>query len=104
MDDFVKCYNPRNRLKRKETERFKAFPYEEIIKRDKTSLDIFWLKDKSLQDTENLRPPEEIAEEIAGNLTSALESVNELISSLEENNAANPNFGIFPNVDQKQEI
>jgi len=82
LDDFVKCYNADNRLDRKETERFKAFSYDELIKRDKVSLDIFWLKDESLEDIENLPPPEEIAEEIADNLQSALESVNELIVSL----------------------
>ena len=82
LDDFVKCYNPKNRLKRKETKRFKVFPYEEIIKRDKASLDIFWLNDKSLQDAENLRPPEEIAEEITNNLQSALKSADKLILNL----------------------
>lgn len=82
LDDFVKCYNPENRLKRKETERFHVFSYEDIIKRDKVSLDIFWLKDESLEDTENLPPPEIIAQEIADNLQSALDSINELIVSL----------------------
>ena len=82
LDDFVKCYNPKNRLKRKETKRFKVFPYEEIIERDKASLDIFWPNDKSLQDAKNLRPPEEIAEEITNNLQSALKSADKLILSL----------------------
>jgi type I restriction enzyme M protein len=44
LDDFVACYNPENRRKRTETERFKQFTYEEITARDKTSLDITWLK------------------------------------------------------------
>ncbi|MDE2590886.1 MAG: SAM-dependent DNA methyltransferase, partial [Patescibacteria group bacterium] len=61
---------------------FKAFSYDELIKRDKNSLDIFWLKDESLEDTENLPPPEIIAQEIADNLQSALDSVNELIVGL----------------------
>jgi len=47
-------------------------------------LDIFWLKDDSLQDIENLPPPDEIAEEIKDNLESALESINELINNLVE--------------------
>ena len=84
LEDFIKCYNPKNRLERKETERFKAFTYEELIKRDKVSLDIFWLKDESLEDIENLPPPNVIAQEIADNLESALDSVNELIVSLEK--------------------
>ena len=82
LDDFVTCYNPKNRLKRKEAERFKAFSYDELIKRDKVSLDIFWLKDESLEDIENLPPPEIIAQEIADNLQSSLDSINELIVSL----------------------
>jgi len=55
LQDFVECYNPENRLDRKETERFKAFTYEELIQRDKANLDIIWIKDESLQETENLR-------------------------------------------------
>jgi len=82
LDDFVKCYNTKNILKRKETEQFHAYSYEDLIKRDKLSLDIFWLKDDSLEDIENLPPPDEIAQEIADNLESALDSVNELIISL----------------------
>jgi len=82
VDDFVKCYNVKNRQKRKETERFHAYSYDDLIKRDKISLDIFWLKDESLEDIENLPPPDEIAEEIADNLESALDSVNELIVNL----------------------
>jgi len=82
LEDFVKCYNSGNILNRKETERFKAFSYDELLKRDKVSLDIFWLKDESLEDTENLPPPEEIAAEIADNLQSALNSINELMVNL----------------------
>jgi type I restriction enzyme M protein len=82
LDDFVKCYNAKNILKRTETERFHAYSYDDLIKRDKTSLDIFWLKDESLEDTENLPPPETIAQEIADNLETALDSINELIVSL----------------------
>jgi|SRR5579883_932851 len=84
LDDFVKCYNSKNRMDRKETERFKAFTYDEMIKRDKVSLDIFWLKDASLEDTENLPTPEIIAQEIADNLESALDSIKELMVGLEK--------------------
>lgn len=85
LDDFVKCYNTKNRLNRKETERFKPFSYDELIKREKVSFDITLLKDESLEDTENLPPPEVIAQEIADNLETALDSVNELITSLKKN-------------------
>ena len=54
LDDFVACYNPKNRHERKESERFKSFTYEELTKRDKLNLDIFWLKDESLEDSANL--------------------------------------------------
>jgi type I restriction enzyme M protein len=82
LDDFVKCYNSKNILKRKETEQFHAYSYDELIKRDKVSLDIFWLKDDSLMDLENLPEPDVIADEIKENLESALESVTELIENL----------------------
>jgi hypothetical protein len=44
LDDFLACYNPKNRHERKESERFKSFTYDDLIKRDKVNLDIFWLK------------------------------------------------------------
>jgi type I restriction enzyme M protein len=51
LDEFVSCYKPKNRHERKESERFKSFTYEELLKRDKLNLDIFWLKDESLEDS-----------------------------------------------------
>ncbi len=62
LQDFITCYNPQNRHARKETwnaesnpeGRWRKFTYNELITRDKTSLDIFWLKDKSLTDLDNL--------------------------------------------------
>ena len=53
-----------------------------MIKRDKVSLDIFWLKDDSLEDIENLPSPEEIADKIKNNLESALDSIDELVLNL----------------------
>jgi type I restriction enzyme M protein len=73
LDDFVACYNAENRHKRKETERFHAFPYDELVKRDKASLDIFWLKDDSLEDAANLPAPDVIAAEIVEDLQAALD-------------------------------
>ena len=57
----------------KRAERFKSFSYDELMQRDKVSLDIFWLRDESLEDTENLPEPDELAEDIAANLAAALE-------------------------------
>ena len=64
LDDFVACYNPKNRHERKESERFKSFTYEELTKRDKLNLDIFWLKDESLEDSANLPESDVIAAEL----------------------------------------
>lgn len=82
LEDFIKNYNSANRFERNESERFKPFTYEEIIKRDKTSLDIFWLKDESLEDTDNLPDPDILADEIADSLTVALEQIREIQNSL----------------------
>ena len=73
LDDFVACYNPKNRTARKESERFKAFTYQELTKRDKVNLDIFWLKDDALEESANLPAPEIIAQEITDDLETALE-------------------------------
>src|SRR5579864_6770463 len=73
LDDFVKCYTPENRHERKPTDRFKVFSYADLIKRDKASLDIFWLKDESLEDSANLPDPDVIAAEIVEDLQAALD-------------------------------
>ena len=89
LEDFIACYNPANRHDRHETwseenpeGRFRRFKIEDILKRDKTSLDIFWIKDKSLANLDNLPSPDELAEEIIENLQSALESFMELTGQL----------------------
>lgn len=82
--DFIQCYNPQNRHGRKETERFHAFTYDELIQRDKVSLDIFWLKDESLEDTENLPDPDVLAKEIVENLEAALEQFSSIYEILGE--------------------
>lgn len=89
LEDFVRCYNPENRFERTETwsesnpeGRFRRYSIDEIMKRDKLSLDIFWMKDKSLADLENLPPADELADDIIENLQSALESFMELKAQL----------------------
>ena len=72
LRDFAQCYNPENRQERKETDRFRSFSYDELVQWDKANLDIFWLKDESLEDLENLPEPEVLAREIAESLQSAL--------------------------------
>jgi len=94
LDEFVKCYNPKNRNKRNPTwtkekpdGRWRAYDYEEIINRDKASLDIFWLKDQSLEDSENLPDPGTLALEIVEDLEAALEQFREIAEDLgPENN------------------
>ena len=82
LDDFVACYNPGDRHERAQTERFKAFSYEELVARDKASLDIFWLRDESLEDTGNLPAPELIAAEIVEDLQAALDQFAAIAASL----------------------
>ena len=72
-DDFKAVYHPGAFAKRKETERFKKFTYAEIVARDKANLDILWLKDDSLEDSENLPAPALLAAEIVESLEAALE-------------------------------
>ena len=94
LKDFIECYNPTNRHKRKETfdtitnpeGRFRKFTYDEIIARDKTSLDITWLKDKSLADLDNLPDPDVLALEIVENLEAGLDSFKAIIASLNTKN------------------
>jgi type I restriction enzyme M protein len=82
LKDFIECYNPENRHGRKEAERFRKFTYDEIVLRDKTSLDIFWLKDNSLTDLDNLPDPDVLVEDIIENLESSLESLREISNNL----------------------
>ena len=91
LDEFVKCFNPRNRHRRKETwsddnpeGRWRRFEYEELVKRDKVNLDVFWLKDKSLEDSEDLPDPDVLAQEIADDLQTALDQFTSIAGSLKE--------------------
>lgn len=83
LDEFVECYQPRNRGRREESERFRRFAYEELVARDKASLDIFWLRDDSLEDTDNLPSPGVIAAEIVEDLEAALAEFSELAEALQ---------------------
>jgi len=82
LEDFVARYHPENRWVREETERFKAFSYDELMQRDKVSLDIFWLKDESQEDSENLPSPDTLARDIAENLEAALKQFRDIYESL----------------------
>ena len=86
----MQCYNPDNRHEREATwtekrnpnGRWRAYEYQDLVKRDKASLDIFWLKDESLSESENLPAPEIIAQEIVEDLEAALEQFREIAADL----------------------
>ena len=84
LDEFVTCYAPgQDRSTRNETERFHAFDYDALVARDKTNLDITWLRDESLEDLDNLPAPEVIAREIVEDLTAALVEFEAVAAALE---------------------
>jgi type I restriction enzyme M protein len=83
LDEFVEVYKPDQRSSRVESERFKAFSYDELTARDKVNLDLIWLKDDSLEDVANLPAPEVIAREIMENLESALSEFSAIVEVLE---------------------
>src|SRR5437667_7007478 len=90
LDEFVGCYKPGERQKRKATwseknpeGRWRAFGYEEIVARDKVSLDLFWLRDESVVDSANLPDPSILAQEIADDLRSALGQIEDILGDLE---------------------
>ncbi|TDE36325.1 type I restriction-modification system subunit M [Antarcticimicrobium sediminis] len=85
LEDFVACYNPGNRHERKATwgednldGRWRAYSHEELLDREKASLDVFWLRDAAMTDLDNLPEPEVLAEEIMENLRSAMRSFEAL--------------------------
>lgn len=91
LEEFVKCFEPENIARRKETfqvkenpeGRWRKYTYEELIARDKTNLDITWLKDENLIDLENLPEPETLIDEIIDNIQSALESFKTIKENLD---------------------
>ena len=91
LADFVDCYRPAARHLRRETwspdqpeGRWRSYAYDELVARDKCSLDLFWLKDDSLLDAENLPGPDVLALEIAEDLRGALAQIEEILVDLAE--------------------
>jgi type I restriction enzyme M protein len=87
----VECYRPGERHSRKPTwsdkepdGRWRAYDYDEIIARDKVSLDLFWLRDESLEDSASLPEPHVLAQEIAHDLRSALEQIEDVLADLQQ--------------------
>jgi type I restriction enzyme M protein len=90
LAEFISCYNPANRHARKETwhagknpeGRWRKYSYADIIARDKTSLDLTWLKDKSLADLDNLPEPTDLAEDIVENIEAGLNNFRTVLAAL----------------------
>ena len=82
LQDFIDCYHPEDRHVRQATERFRYYRYDELIARDKASLDIFWLKDESLDTLDDMPPPEVLQQEIIDHLEAALLAFREVAASL----------------------
>jgi len=89
LDEFINLYNSNNINRRSETwsedneeGRWRKYSYEEVLERDKTSLDIFWIKDKSLTDLDNLPDPDILANEIIENIESGLSSFKEIMETI----------------------
>jgi type I restriction enzyme M protein len=92
LDDFFACYQPGDHHNRKPTwsekknpeGRWRSFTFDEIAARDKCSLDVFWLRDESLEDSASLPDPNILAQEIADDLRSALAQVEDILADTEE--------------------
>ena len=92
LSEFIECYNPRNRHRRKATwdeqnapdSRWRSYSYEELTARDKTILDVFWLKDQSLVDLDDLPELDELAEQIIESLEAGLDCFREVLGALRE--------------------
>lgn len=82
LQDFITCYHPENRRERIATDRFKYYPVEELLARDKASLDIFWLKDESLDNLDDLPPPDVLQQAIIEHLEAALMAFRDVASGL----------------------
>jgi len=90
LDEFVACYRPGDRQNRKATwsaenpdGRWRAYSYDEIIARDKVSLELTWLRDESLEDSASLPEPHLLALEIADDLRAALEQIEDILGDLQ---------------------
>jgi hypothetical protein len=83
LDDFVAFSHPENRHDRIESERFHYFDYAELAKRDKANLDLFWLRDDSLESADGLPSPDVLAASIVEDLRTALEQFAAIAEDLE---------------------
>ena len=62
-----------------------AFRYEQLVRREHANLDIFWLKDDSLEDAADLPAPDVLVAEITKNLETALAQFQSIQTELDDN-------------------
>jgi len=93
----VDCFHAENRFERtaiwsptSETGRWRSFTCDELMARDKVNLDIFWLRDESLEDSANLPDPDVLAAEIVEDLRAALEQFNNIAGELSSDGESQP--------------
>ncbi len=92
LRDFVERYHPENRHARQPTwhpetnpqGRWRVFTYDELMARDKVNLDIFWLRDESLEETASLPDPDVLAQEILEDLEAVVEQIRMVANGLSE--------------------
>ncbi len=106
LDEFVACYRPGDRHNRTATwseatpeGRWRPFASDEIVSRDKVSLDLFWLRDESLEDSATLPEPHVLAQEIADDLRSALAQIEDVLGDLEQRAATRSADQLLPAID-----
>jgi type I restriction enzyme M protein len=90
FDEFIELYKSGATHKRKATwseknpdGRWRCYDYEDLLKRDKLSLDLFWIRDDSLEDSASLPDPDVLAAEIVEDLQDALEQFTGIAAALE---------------------
>jgi len=89
LNEFVACFNSHNRYDQRATwsddnpsGRWRSYTYDELLQRDKASLDVCWLRDESLEDSANLPDPDEIAADIAEDLRAAVQELEAIQADL----------------------
>ncbi len=78
----MNAYRPGGRSDRQESQRFRSFEYTELLERDKANLDLFWLRDESLDDLDSLPPPDIVAAEIVEDLEAVLAEFADVAQAL----------------------
>lgn len=91
LDDFVKCYHAENISQRKETYseenpngRWRKYPVSELLKRDKTSLDISWIKQTDDDDDLSLAELMSTIQQKSDNISKAVAELQKLLSNINE--------------------